>query len=106
MGKRYAAPIKGAHHLGDWLKVLKLKQADLARLLETSGTNVHRWFDPEESSRVDIDILASIANALRTKEPRLEAGDLLKHPDKVKAIWKMEEAVSVLSDQKEPRTKQ
>ena len=80
MVTRYKAKRLRRHFIREWLEVKNVKQAELARRMDTDKANVTRWID--EPWRINMDVLSAIADALGLSD----AGDLLRSPDEATAL--------------------
>lgn len=92
MPGRYIARHLRPHYIAEWLAARELSQVWLANQLDTDKANVTRWI--KEPRRVNLDILSSVADALDLED----AGDLLRPPDRAKAIYALLEAVREVAE--------
>lgn len=85
MVTKYKAPSLGPHYIKEWLAHLRIKQVELAKLMNTDKANITRWID--EPRRVNLDVLSGVFLALRPRAPELaDMGDLLRPPAVVRAM--------------------
>lgn len=50
-------------YVDEWLEAFGMSQAELARRMQTSEANIHRW--KKEPWRVNVDVLSALADGFR-----------------------------------------
>ena len=90
MGTRYEAKRLRPVYISDLLNELGVKQAELARRMDTDKANVTRWLS--EPQRINLDVISGIADALGLAD----AGDLFRHPTLVTRLREAGEAAHQL----------
>lgn len=73
MVKKYRAKRLRKLFIREWLQELGVTQAELARRMDTSQTNINRWL--AQPHRITLDVLSGMEEALA-----LDAGHLFRHP--------------------------
>lgn len=102
MGNKFIYPHLRRVFLKEWLAYLNIKQARLAKLMDTTDKNITTWL--KDPGLVTIHVISAIADALSPYAPELrDAGNLLRHPESVRSIERVHDAARHLVETLSPQ---